>query len=114
MRAEDQVVIGRQRNSGLGRHLGDAGGDVEVDRLDDDGVDALGDDVLGLRDLGLRVILGGLHDDLVARRLGGLREERNVRVEIAERSLLLQHEGDLLRLAGRARAFRGGGAVADG
>ena len=61
-RAKDQVVVGRQRNAGLGGHLGDACSDVEIDRLDHDGVDALGDDVLGLRDLVLRVILGGLHE----------------------------------------------------
>ncbi len=60
--------------------FGDGGGDVEIDRLDDDRVDALGDDVLGLRDLRLRVVLGRLHEHLVARRLRRLLEERHVRV----------------------------------
>ena len=81
-------------------------GDVEVDRLDDDRVDALGDDVLGLGDLVLRVVLGRLHEHLVAGSLGGLLEERHVGVEVAERRLLLQHEGDLLGLARHAVVLR--------
>ena len=48
------------------------------------------------------VILGRLDEDLVAGRLCGLGEERDVRVEVAERRLLLEHERDLARGAGRA------------
>ena len=98
-RAEDQVVVGGERDSGFRRHLGDAGRDIEVDRLDDDRVDALGNDVLGLCDLRLRVVLGRLHKHLVAGRLGGLLEERHVRIEVAESGLLLEHEGDFFGLA---------------
>lgn len=93
---QDQVVVGGERDAGLRRHLGDACGNVEVDGLDDDGVDALGDDVLRLGDLGLRVVIRRLHQDLVARLLGGLLEEGHVSVEVAECRLLLQHEGDPL------------------
>ena len=57
-RPQDKIVIRCQRNAGLRRHLGDAGGDIEVDRLDDDRVDALGDDVLGLRNLVLGIVFG--------------------------------------------------------
>jgi hypothetical protein len=88
-------------------NLGDPGGDVEVDRLDDDGVDALSDDVLCLRDLVLCVVLGGLHDHLVPRFLGRLLEERHIGIEVTERRLLLQHEGDphgIARLAGILRS----------
>ena len=60
------------------------------------------DDVLRLRDLVLRVVLRRLHDHFVAGRLGGLLEERDVGIQVAERRLLLQHEGDFLRRAGRA------------
>ena len=63
-------------------------------------------------DLRLRVVLGRLHQHLVAGRLGGLLEERDIGIEIAERRLLLQHEGDLLGLARRAGAC-GGCAVGD-
>ena len=79
-------------------------GDVEVDRLDDDGVDALGDDVLRLGDLVLGVVLGRLDEDLVAGRLGGLGEERDVRVQVAEGGLLLEHERDLPGRAGTQSA----------
>ena len=89
-------------------HLRDLPGHVEVHRLDDDGVDALGDDVLGLRHLVLGVVLGRLDEHLVAGRLGGLREERDVGVEVAERGLLLEHERDLPGRAGHAFVGRPG------
>ena len=96
-RVEDHVVVRGQRDAGGRRHLRDLAGDVEVDRLDDDGVHALRDDVLSLRDLVRRVILGRLDEDLVAGSLGSLGEERDVRVQVAEGRLLLEHERDLAR-----------------
>src|SRR5262249_5203877 len=51
---------------------------------------------------------GGLHDDLVAGRLGGLLEERHVRVEIPKRRLLLEHESHAAGLAWRAVLRKGG------
>ena len=100
--AENQIVVRGERNAGLCRLLGDRRGNMEIDRLDDDRVDALGDDVFGLRDLVLRIVLRRLNDDRVAGGLGRLLEERHVGVEVAEGRLLLQHEGDLVGLAGRA------------
>ena len=75
--------------------------------MDDDGVDALGDDVLGLRHLVVGVVLGRLHQHLVAGGLRRLLEERHIRVEIAERGLLLQHERDPAGLARHALIGRG-------
>ena len=60
------------------------------------------------RDLVLGVVLGRLHDHLVAGGLGGLLEEGHVGVEVAKRRLLLQHEGDPLGLAGLAGVLRRG------
>jgi hypothetical protein len=88
-------------------NLGDPGGDVEVDRLDDDGVDPLGNDVFRLGDLVLGVVLRRLHDHLVAGLLGGLLEEGHVGVEVAEGRLLLEHEGDPLGGARLAVLRRG-------
>ena len=105
---EDQVVVGGKRHTGLARHLGNARGDVEVHGLDDDRVHALGQHVLGLRHLGLGVVLGRLHDHLVAGGFRRLREERHVGVQVTESGLLLQHERDLAGLPRHALFGRPG------
>ena len=102
LRAKNEVVIRSEWNSGFRGLRGDSGGHMEIDRLDDDRVNALRDDVFGLRDLVLRIVLRGLDEHRIARLLGRLLEERHVGMEIAEGGLLLQHEGDFVGLAGRA------------
>ena len=83
----------------------DRRGDMEVDGLNDDRVNALSNHIFGLRDLVLRVVLSGLDDDRIAVGFGRLLEERHVGMEVPKRRLLFEHEGDLVGLSGRAGAL---------
>ena len=106
--AEDQIVVGGDRDVRGRRHVGDLRRDVEVHRLDHDRIRPLRDDVLGLRDLRLRTVLRRLDEHLVACGFGRFLEEGHVRIQVSERRLLLQHEGNPHRLARGAGSFGGG------
>jgi hypothetical protein len=72
---------------------------MKIDRLDHDRIDTLRYDVFRLRNLVLRVIFRGLNDNRITGSLGGLLEERHVRVEVTERRLLFEHKSDFVGFA---------------
>ncbi len=71
--AEDQPVVGDDGDVGVGGLLEDVGEGLAVDGGDDQGVHALRDHVLDLRDLLVRVVLAVLERGAVPRLLQDLR-----------------------------------------
>ena len=94
--AKNEVVIGGERNTRLSRQLRDRRSDMKVDRLNHDRIDALRDDVFSFGDLVLRVVLSGLDDDRITIGLRRFPKERHIGVQVPERRLLFEHEGDFL------------------
>ena len=72
---------------------------MKVDRLNDNCVNALSNDIFGLRDLVLRIVLSGLDDDRITIGPGRFLKERHIGVQVPERRLLFEHEGDFVGLS---------------